>query len=199
MITLTPVQIAIGLVVIAVLIGVAVMVIRRNRTAHLRDRFGDEYDRTVRDRGGASKAEAELAEREKRVAKFELRPLSASQRDDFVRNWQRIQGQFVDNPEGAVGHADVLLGDVMQARGYPVSDFEQRTADLSVDHGEVITNYRTAHAIAVRHARGEASTEDLRQAMIHYRALFDDLVNEPSGDATPDPRIRRIPEERIHD
>lgn len=203
MITVTPLEIAAGLVVIAVLVVAAVMLARHRRTSALRSRFGDEYDRTVERAGAAHKAETLLHERERRVAAFDIRPLPADRRAAFVDSWRKVQAQFVDDPAGAVTRADVLLGEVMEARGYPVADFRQRYEDLSVDHGEVIAHYRTAHAIAESHARGEAGTEDLRQAMIHYRALFDDLVNEPVGDkpviAARDGRVRDLRRETAHD
>ncbi|HKT85719.1 MAG TPA: hypothetical protein VJQ77_06520 [Novosphingobium sp.] len=179
MITITPLELAIGLIVLAAIIAVSVIWMRRRSTASLRERFGGEYERTVQQAGGAHRAETILHEREKRVERFDIRPLSPASRTHFVEAWRKIQAQFVDAPAEAVTRADVLLGEVMEERGYPVADFEQRSADLSVDHGDVVQNYRAGHTIALRHARGEASTEDLRQAMIHYRALFDDLIHEP--------------------
>lgn len=179
MITITPLELAIGLIVLAVLIAAGVMLMRKRRTASLKERFGGEYDLTVEKAGGAHRAETILHEREKRVESFDIRPLSPASRARFIEAWRRIQAQFVDAPADAVTRADVLLGEVMEERGYPVADFEQRSADLSVDHGDVVQNYRAGHTIALRHAKGEASTEDLRQAMIHYRALFDDLIHEP--------------------
>ena len=163
-------------VVAAVLVIVAIMSSRRRRSEHLKDRFGREYDRTVNATGDRSKAEADLEEREKRVEKLDIRPLDARERRDFLDRWTEVQARFVDDPARAVAFADALLGDVMKARGYPVSDFDQRAGDISVDHPVVVEHYHRAHEIAVRHGRGEASTEDLRQAMIHYRALFDNLV-----------------------
>jgi len=162
--------------VAAVLVIAAIMSSRRRRSEHLKDRFGREYDRTVKATGDRSKAEADLEEGEKRVEKLDIRPLDASERRDFLGRWTEVQARFVDDPARAVAFADALLGDVMKARGYPVSDFEQRAGDISVDHPVVVEHYHKAHEIAVRHGRGEASTEDLRQAMIHYRALFDNLV-----------------------
>lgn len=179
MITITPLELTIGLIILAVIVGVAVWYMRKRRTDVLKDRFGNEYDRTVEKVGAASRAETILHEREKRVESFDIRPLSPESRARFIEAWLKIQAQFVDAPGEAVRRADVLLGEVMEERGYPVTDFEQRSADLSVDHGDVVQNYRAAHTIAERHARGEATTEDLRQALIHYRALFDDLAHEP--------------------
>lgn len=168
--------IVVAVVIVVALIAAGLMWSRRRRTEHLRDRFGPEYDRAVDAKGGRSKAEAELAEREKRVEKLDIRSLDPSERRDFIQRWTEVQARFVDDPPRAVAFADALLGEVMKARGYPVSDFEQRAGDISVDHPRIVEHYRTAHHIAVRHERGEASTEDLRQAMIHYRSLFDDLV-----------------------
>jgi hypothetical protein len=168
--------IAIAIIVAALLIGGAILWSRRRRTEHLRDRFGPEYERTVESKGDRAKAEADLAEREKRVSKLDIRPLSPAERREFIARWTEVQARFVDDPPRAVAFADALLGEVMKARGYPVSDFEQRVGDISVDHPVVVEHYRKAHDIAEREARGDAGTEELRQAMIHYRALFDNLV-----------------------
>lgn len=184
-------------VVAIVLIAAAIIVIvwQRTRSSRLRKKFGDaEYERTVAERGDRNKAEALLEQRSKRVSSFHLRTLSAADRTRFTQAWSGVQSRFVDGPAGAVTEADQLLGDVMAARGYPVSDFETRAADISVDHPMVVQNYRAGHEIAVRHLRGQASTEDLRRAMIHYRALFDDLLGEPSAapvENSPDYETRR--------
>ena len=193
------IQIVFGAIVLIALLGIAVLFMRKRRTHELKSRFGGEYDRLASRTGDEAKAEALLAAREKRVAAFELKPISANQRDTFVAGWREVQAQFVDDPQAAVTKADDLLGEVMAARGYPVSDLAQRAADLSVDHAEVIHHYRTAHDIAVRHERGEAGTEDLRQAMIHYRALFDDLVNEPEPPAAPEKAKAEPAKERVRD
>ena len=174
----------------AILIAVAVMVvagiaiwlfIRKRRTERLRTQFGGpEYTRAVKEEGGSRRqAEAVLDERAERVEGLHIRSLTPGDRSRFVESWGRVQARFVDGPGGAVTEADQLLGDVMSTRGYPVSDFEQRAADISVDHPFVLENYRSARQIAVRQTRGQASTEDLRQAMIHYRTLFEELVGEP--------------------
>jgi FtsZ-interacting cell division protein ZipA len=160
--------------IVAVLI-IALLVVRKQRSAKLRQRFGTEYDRTVHEIG-QNKAESVLLEREKRVEKFSLRVLSAEERERFISEWRIVQSNFVDDPRGAVGQADLLVDRVMQARGYPMADFEQRAADISVDHPAVVSNYRAARVIAARHRQGQATTEDLRQAMIHYRSLFDELL-----------------------
>jgi hypothetical protein len=169
------------LIILAVVVG-AVLLVQRRRSKKLHAQFGDEYTRTVKQSGGRLKAEAELQERAKRVSSFPIRPLIPGDRERFSTEWRRIQAEFVDDPKGSIAHADALLGDVMAARGYPVTDFEQRSADLSVEHPSVVQEYRAGHDIVVRHRRGEASTEDLRQAMIHYRALFEDLTHEPEPD-----------------
>jgi hypothetical protein len=168
-------------VVIALGVGIAVLV-RKRRTRRLRTQFGgDEYTRAVREGGSRQKAEAALDKRTDRVEGLHIRPLSAGDRARFIDAWTRVQARFVDGPGGAVTDADQLLGDVMFTRGYPVSDFEQRAADISVDHPQVLANYRAAHDTALRQTRGQASTEDLRQAMIHYRTLFEELVGEPEA------------------
>jgi len=177
-ITTTELAIIVSIVVIAGLL--TVLLFRKRRSEGLRTRFGGaEYDRAVKEDGGRRHAEAGLDERTQRVKNFHVRPIAPGDRARFEDSWRRIQSRFVDGPAGAVAEADQLLGDVLSTRGYPVSDFEQRAADISVDHPLVLENYRTAHAIAVRQTRGQANTEDLRQAMIHYRSLFEELVSEP--------------------
>ncbi|MGA9584622.1 MAG: hypothetical protein WBQ95_04795 [Terracidiphilus sp.] len=176
---LTPTQIAIILAVIVLVVGAIVAVyLQRRRTEKLRHHFGPEYDRAVAEGGDRRVAEARLEERTERVKKLNLRPLTAEDRARYTEQWNRVQAHFVDAPAGAVAEADQLLGDLMATCGYPVGDFEQRAADISVEHPTVTQNYRAAHEIAVRQARGQASTEDLRRAMIHYRALFEDLVSQ---------------------
>jgi len=164
------------------LIAAVLILFRRQRTQKLRSKFGPEYGRAVQDSGGAAKAEARLQAREKRVGHYGLRPLTREERQRFESDWRKLQGRFVDNPKDATALADTLLGEVMSARGYPPdSDFDRRLEDLSVDHAQTVQNYRAAHDMALRHARGEASTEDMRQAMIHYRTLFDELVDQPEA------------------
>ena len=171
--------IAVAVVVIFAAIAI-VMSIRKRRTEKLRNQFGSaEYTRAVKEGGSQRKAEAALNERADRVEKLHIRPLAPSDRTRFLASWARVQARFVDGPGSAVTDADQLLGDVMSTRGYPVSDFEQRAADISVDHPLVLENYRAAHQSALRQTKGQANTEDLRQAMIHYRTLFEELVNEP--------------------
>ncbi len=166
------------LIAVVVAIGLALFM-RRRRSVLLQRRFGPEYERVVDLGGGPGQAEVELHEREKRVAGFSLHGLGLADRQHFRTAWRRGQEEFVDNPERALTHADELLEKVMTARGYPTAEFDQRAADLSVDHAGVVRHYRAAHEIAERHGAGEATTEDLRQAMIHYRVLLDELVSEP--------------------
>ena len=160
---------------------VGYLVARKYRSQKLRERFGPEYDRVIKSEGGVRHGEEVLEFREKRRKKLTIRPLSPSDRSSFAERWNEVQGRFVDDPKGAVTQADGLVTEVMQARGYPMGDFEQRAADVSVDHPVVVDNYRAAREIAVRHSEGKASTEDMRKAMVHYRKLFDELLeqNEP--------------------
>jgi hypothetical protein len=170
------VVIAIGaVVVLAALVWSAVAARRRKG---LQERFGSEYDHAVADAPSRREAEVELSEREKRREELEIRPLEPEARDRYARRWHNTQAKFVDDPEEAVGEADRLIQQVLRERGYPVDDFEQRAADLSVDHPEVISNYRAAHGISIANERGKASTEDLRTAMVHYRELFTELLEE---------------------
>lgn len=179
---LSTAQIAIIIAVAAVLViaGIGVWLsVRKRRTERLRTQFGGaEYTRAV-EVGGRRQAEAALDERAQRVQGLHIQPLAAGDRARFLESWRVVQSRFVDGPGAAVIEADRLLGDVMSTRGYPVSDFEQRAADISVNYPLVLDNYRSAHKIALRQAQGEASTEELRQAMIHYRTLFDELVGQP--------------------
>ncbi len=149
---------------------------RRRQSERLKTRFGPEYERTVNKLGDRTKAEAELREREKRVEGSAITALAPSDAARFTQAWNTLQGRFVDNPNGVVVQADHLVYELMQKRGYPMGDFERRAADISVDHPSVVANYRAARAIALRDERGEADTEDLRKALVHYRALFDELL-----------------------
>lgn len=176
------------LIILAIVAIVAIggwLLYNKRRSDHLRSQFGAEYEHQLEAAGSRSKAEGELAEREKRVSKLTIRPLSPADQDRFLDRWTKVQATFVDDPERSVDYADALLAEVMSARGYPVSDFDQRAGDISVDHPNVVQNYRAGHDIALRHRRGEASTDDLRQALIHYRALFEELVTERQ--AAPEP------------
>jgi len=169
--------------VIVVIAAVLVWLYVRNRrrtTAGLRQKFGSEYDRVVLAHGSERKAESKLEDREKRVEKLKIRDLEPTERERYSKNWEAVQSRFVDSPKGAVAEADDLVSSVMKTRGYPVSDFDQRAADISVDHPRVVENYRSAHEIALRLGKDQASTEDLRTAMIHYRSLFEELVQVPT-------------------
>jgi len=171
--------IIIGVVAALVVIGaIAAVWARKRRTAGLRERFGPEYDRTVAERDKRGEAEQELAERERKREQLDIVPLSPESRTKYSDSWRTVQTKFVDDPAGTVGDADRLVTDVMRERGYPIDDFDQRAADISVDHPDVVENYRAAHGIYVTHERGGANTEDLRQAFVHYRALFEELLEE---------------------
>jgi hypothetical protein len=153
---------------------------RKATTADLREKFGPEYDRAVRVHGSGRKAETKLEDREKRVEKLNIRDLDPMEHERFSKRWESIQSRFIDSPKGAVAEADDLVSSLMKTRGYPVSDFDQRAADISVDHPRVVENYRSAHEIALRVGKNEATTEELRTAMIHYRSLFEELVQVPA-------------------
>lgn len=179
--------IAAAVVIVLLVIAGLLLIWRRRRTQHLKERFGPEYDHAIDATGKRSKAEAELAQREKRVQKLDIRPLEPGERQQFVDRWSEAQARFVDDPARAVAFADALVAEVMKTRGYPVTDFDQRAGDISVDHPRVVEHYRAGHDIALRQERGEASTEQLRQAMIHYRALFEELVGaQASGARQPE-------------
>jgi hypothetical protein len=176
---LNPILIVLAVVVtlvIAVLLVWLYLRKRRTATAELRKRFGPEYARAVQTHGSERRAEAKLVDREKRVEKLKIRDLDPTERERFSGQWQSVQSRFVDYPKGAVTEADELVSSLMLARGYPVADFDQRAADISVDHSLVVDHYRSAREIALQLRKGEATTEDLRTAMIHYRSLFEELV-----------------------
>jgi hypothetical protein len=168
---------------IVVLVTVAALAWIRRRTERLRSQFGPEYERAVEEGGGRWQGESELEERRKRRASLDIRPLDPSARQRYVGAWREVQARFVDSPESALADADRLVTQVMQDRGYPMQDFERRAADVSVDHPNVVQNYRQAGAIRDAHRRGAATTEELRQAMVHYRALFDEMLEGETGTA----------------
>jgi hypothetical protein len=175
----------VAVVGIAVLAALAVvwLLVRRRQTAALRERFGPEYDRVRQSTRTTAEAERELMQRQRRVESFSLRSLARDQAEQYVASWRTIQARFVDDPHGAIVDADRLIEDVMRSRGYPLEDVDRRLDDLSVDHAAVVSHYRAGRDLVGRHERGEASTEDLRLAMVHYRALFDELVGEHRGHA----------------
>jgi len=173
-------ELAVTLLAILVAGLVALLWLRKGRTAKLRTRFGEaEYARAVEEGGNRRHAEAVLDGRTQRIETLHIRPLAEDDRARFVASWREVQSRFIDGPASAVTATDQLLGDVMSTRGYPIGTYDQRAADISVDHPLVLENYRTAHEIALRETRGQAGTEGLRQAMVRFRTLFEELVNEP--------------------
>jgi hypothetical protein len=164
---------------------------RKEQSHKLQERFGPEYDRTVSELGSRTKGESDLKAREKRVERLEILPLAAPEAARFSEAWQALQGRFVDNPKGVVVQAEQLVRELMEKRGYPMGDFEHRAGDISVDHPDVVANYRSAQAIAVRDQRGSVDTEELRKAVVHYRALFDELleVREPRQEIIAEKRV----------
>jgi ABC-type multidrug transport system fused ATPase/permease subunit len=186
-------QIAVIVVVLLVVLSVGWIWMRRQRTQRLTEQYGPEYQRAVESAGGQRAAERELDARQERVKSFEIRALSTSEHDRYLASWKESQAHFVDDPSGAISQADVLVQEVMRARGYPMADFEQRSADISVDHPHMLNEYRAAHNIAERHATGGVETEDLRQAMVYYRALFDDLLETDSAPMEQEPQAEADP------
>jgi len=169
---------AIIIALVAVVLAAVFFSLMR-RSKRLRSKFGPEYHRAVQETGSQYRAEAKLGKLEKRVEKLAIQPLSREATERFRESWRVIQSEFVDDPQTALKNADALLAEVMSARGYPVADFEERAEEISVNHALVVDHYRAGHEIAVREAQGRATTEDMRQAMIHYRTLFDDLLGMP--------------------
>jgi hypothetical protein len=165
--------------VVVLIVIAALLAMRKHKSAQLKEHFGPEYDRVAREQGDARHAETVLAQREKRVEKLSIHPLPGLQRDGYLQEWMAVQRRFVDDPSAAVTEADNLVTAVMTARGYPMSDFEQRAADISVNYPTVVHNYRSAREIVLRHAKGHSSTEDLRQAIVCYRSLFEELLDSP--------------------
>jgi hypothetical protein len=182
---------AILLIAVAVAV-VAWLIIQRNRSKRLKQRFGPEYDLTVSELRSRGKAEAELIARENRVARLEIVPLAPADAFRFSQAWNTLQGRFIDNPKGAVAEADHLVQELMTKRGYPMGDFERMAADISVDHPTVVAAYRAAQTIASRAARGEADTEELRKAVIHYRTLFDELLGVAPQEIAAMPAASRV-------
>ncbi|HXP64711.1 MAG TPA: hypothetical protein VN815_04475 [Steroidobacteraceae bacterium] len=180
------------LLVAAALAAIIWVSVERQRSLRLKRRYGPEYDLAVARLGNRRKAEAELMRRERHVAGLTIVPLSPADAARYAQVWAMLQSRFVDNPKGAVAEADQLVREVMQKRGYPMGDFEARAADISVDHPGVVSNYRAARIIAARDMKGEADTEELRQAVVHYRTLFDELLGvapNPVTAVAPAPRL----------
>jgi len=172
----TWVWVVIAVAVVVVVLAVVWAATRARRSHDLKEQFGPEYDRVAADAPSKRQAEAELRERQERREALEIRPLERHARASYLREWEDVQARFVDDPAAAVADADSLIARVMRDRGYPVEDFETRAADVSVDHPDVVENYRAGHGIATAHSRGNAGTEELRHAVKHYRALFEELV-----------------------
>jgi hypothetical protein len=177
----TTVIVIVAVVVLIVVIALISMVVRGGRSKKLKSTFGPEYDHTVKETGNRSKAEKELESRQKRHEQLEIKPIDPGLRQRYAREWQQVQADFVDAPSDAVRRADQLVSQVMRERGYPTDNFEQRSADVSVDHPGVVQDYRAAHKISMANRENRASTEDLRLAMKHYRSLFDELLGSNEG------------------
>lgn len=199
----TWVWIVIAVVAAIVLLAVLWSAVRAKRSRALKDTFGSrEYDRTVDEAGGRRAAESELRERQKQYDELDIKELSPESRDRYIRRWQSTQSRFVDDPKGAVAEADALVQEVMEERGYPTNDFERRVADISVAHPDLVEKYRTAHGIAQASERGEASTEDMRHSVRHYRALFAELLDvddDSEVENVDDVSSRDEEEVRAHD
>ncbi|MBX7458510.1 hypothetical protein K3152_09650 [Qipengyuania sp. 1NDH17] len=192
-------EVTIAVIAIIVVVGalLAWLFLQRKRTQELRDKFGDEYDRTVSTHGKRRDAEADLIEREERVKKLDIRPLTAAERDRYAADWKDAKALFVDSPVEAVAKADRLLTDVMNTRGYPMADFEKRHADLTVDHGDVAKHYLAGHEIADRSS--DATTEELRRAINHYEALFSEMTSDAAEDTPTRDRDHDGVDDRIED
>jgi FtsZ-interacting cell division protein ZipA len=199
----TWVWIVIAVVAVIVVLGIVWSALRTKRTRGLQDTFGQEYDRTVDEAGGRRAAERELRDRQKQHDELDIKPLSPESRDRYVQRWQSTQTRFVDDPKGAVAEADQLVQEVMKERGYPTKDFDRRVADISVEHPDLVEKYRTADGIARASEQGEASTEDMRHSVRHYRALFaelletDDVENVDDVDSRDEERIDNRGVERL--
>jgi FtsZ-interacting cell division protein ZipA len=189
----TVVAIVIAVVVVLAVLALAIWLTERKRTSQrLKRQFGPEYERVLQQHGDSRRAEEILAEREKRVEKFTIRHLPTADRDRYAQEWAAVQRRFVDDPAMAVMEADSLVTALMSAREYPMADFEQRTADISVNYPRVVQNYRAARLIVVRHGKGQATTEELRQAMVYYRSLFEELLEAPMAERMGVTHERRI-------
>ncbi|MEU4715934.1 hypothetical protein AB0F73_20095 [Micromonospora purpureochromogenes] len=186
---MSPTQVIVVVLVVLVVVALVAAAVVAGRRRALRRRFGPEYDRVVAEQDSRGAAERELRDRERRHAELELTPLDPESRARYAAAWEELQVRFVDSPGETVGDADELVSRLIAERGYPTGDFSDQIAHLSVDHARTLTHYRDAHEIRVRNERGEASTEELRQAVVHYRALFADLLGEdPVGHRPPEQR-----------
>lgn len=172
--------IALGVVALLIVVGMVARGARRARSESLREKFGSEYDHALSTHGNRKRAEQDLVERAEQVRKYNIVPLQANDRERFRRDWQKVETHFLERPTTAVVEADELVADIMRARGYPMGDFDRHAADLSVTHPRIVDHYRSGHKV-ITGAPGSASTEDLRQAMLHYRALFDELIDDRVG------------------
>lgn len=172
--------VAVGVVALLIVVGLVTRGARRARSESLRNKFGNEYDHAVHEHGSRKKAERDLIERTEQVKKYNIVPLQASDRDRFRADWRKVEQHFLERPTTAVVEADELVADIMRTRGYPMGDFDRHAADLSVTHPRIVEHYRAGHRV-IGGAPGSASTEDLRQAMLHYRALFDELIDDRVG------------------
>ena len=181
-----------GLAVVLIIGIILWAVSRRSRTDKLREHFGSEYDRAVEKTGSRTAAEEGLIARAEEAKAIDIRPLSAAERERFAIDWKKIEAHFVERPTTAVVEADELVELVMRTRGYPMADFEKHTELLSVKHPRVVEHYRAGHAMIEKHEGGAASTEDLRQAMLHYRALFEDLIGTTTDIAQPVGTVREV-------
>jgi hypothetical protein len=194
---MTATQIALVVIALVVVAAIGYLIVRQQRTKALRSRFGPEYTRAVDEYRSQGRAESVLAKREKRVQRLAIHPIDADARSRFSARWKTVQERFVDDPAAAIGDADRLVAEVMNERGYPMADFEQRAADISVDHPDVVEHYRTAHDIAQSHRQRPVSTEDLRKALLHYRGLFASLLEvepapaAPAADGSPRREVER--------
>ena len=181
-----------AVVIVAAALGAFALSTRQKRRDEtLRSEFGPEYDRTMKETGNRKKAEKALLGRKERVEQFHLKAISQADRERFLSEWQGVQAQFVDAPGQAIGDADELVGEAMRARGFPTGDYDQRFEDISVEHPYVVQHYREAHVIAKKNKAGQADTEALRQAMMHYRELFKELLNAPERGRVPEEMVRR--------
>ena len=199
----TWVWIVIAVAAVIVVLGIVWSALRTKRTRGLQDTFGQEYDRTVDEAGGRRAAERELRDRQKQHDELDIKPLSPEARERYARRWQSTQSRFVDDPRGAVAEADQLVQEVMKERGYPSKDFDRRVADISVEHPDLVEKYRTADGIARASEHGEASTEDMRHSVRHYRALFaelletDEVENVDDVDSRDEERVDTLDVERL--